>query len=78
MAVAVAGVGATTTEDVAGVVIRWRWRSPSDFCATFAGRRHGFTYLICLCRLNANDLDNDINRQKKKTTASGTRNERRF
>lgn len=64
--------------DVEGVVIRWRWRSPSDFCATFAGRRLGFTYLICLCRLNANDLDNDINRQKKKTTASGTRNERRF
>lgn len=75
VAVAVAG-------DVEGVVIRWRWRwrwrSPSDFCATFAGRRLGFTYLICLCRLNANDLDNDINRQKKKTTASGTRNERRF
>lgn len=72
---ALAGAG-----DVEGVVIRWRWRwrSPSDFCATFAGRRLGFTYLICLCRLNANDLDNDINRQKKKTTASGTRNERRF
>lgn len=74
-------------EDVEGVVTRWWWwcwwcccwwRCPSDFCATFAGPRLGFTYLICLCRLNANDLDNDINRQKKKRTASGTRNERRL